>query len=177
MFSVQHNIASARRSLRRLRDVQAKADMAAQNKTAAKMRTAVRGALAKDIRVKVGEVKRRFVLRRATKTGGAALTILVARGVDAGKVRGVRDRRPGGVTVPGAKGATRHPHAFIPRGGRRVFERRGKARLPLRTVTVPIREPAQRLGRQWLARSGRSEYRRILRREFEFRARRALANP
>lgn len=175
MFGVQHNIASVRRSLRRLKDVQAKADAAAQNKTAAKMRTAVRSAIAKEVRVKVADVKRRFVLRRATKTGGAVLTILVARGIDAGKVRGVKDRRPGGVTVPSAKGATRHPHAFIPKGSRRVFQRRGRARLPLRTVTVPIRESAERLGRQWLARSGKAEYRRILRREFEFRARRALA--
>ncbi len=170
MIRIEHGLRGARRSLKRLADARRAAGRAAQNKALAKMRTAVRGALARELRVPVGAVKRRFVLRRAGKAGQpAALVVLVARGVNAARVRGARDRRPHGV----AAGAARFPHAFI--AGGRALERRGRARLPLRGTDVPVREPAERLGRRWLAGSGAAEHRRILRRELEFRSRRALA--
>ena len=163
--------ASAERTLRRLAGpVAERAARHARNRALMKMRTETRRALAKPLGARVADVGRRFRLRRATPSRpDATLVVLTARGLDAGALRGTRDRRPRGVTVPGYRGATQHPRAFVAagRGGRRrVFERRGRARLPLRAITVPIAERAERLGRVWLARRAPRELRTVFEREW-----------
>lgn len=163
--------ARAQRQLRRLAGpVADRAGMHARNRALMKMRTEVRRSIAKPLGARVSDVGRRFRLRRAARSRpDAVLTVLTARGLDAGALRGVRDRRPRGVSVPGFGGPTLHPKAFVAAGSggrRRVFERRGRARLPLRALSVPIGDRAERLGRVWLARRAPAELRRVFAREF-----------
>lgn len=100
--------------------------------------------IAKDMGIKVGDVRARIRLEVPTaQTLSAKLRASLkriplikfgARGPEPSRGRGR------GVTYRGKGGRKRHPHAFIatmPGGHRGVFERKGEGRLPVRQLYGP----------------------------------------
>ncbi len=118
------------------------AGVRAINRTAASEKVAISRAVATDMRLKVGVVKDAISVRKATVNVPTAHVIAKGKRIPAidfgargpepsrGKGKGVSAKLPGG----------RYPHAFIARmrsGHRGVFQRTGKARLPVVELKGP----------------------------------------
>lgn len=118
----------------------------ALNRSIASARTAVASPIAKDMGLKVGDVRDALKIREAVPSDGRMVATLYASKTriplidfgatgpepSRGKGRGISSRMRGG--------ARRYPHAFfatVGNGHRGIFERKTKARLPIRELRGP----------------------------------------
>jgi hypothetical protein len=85
---------------------------------------------------------------------------LLVNDISAGKLRGVVDsgvqkgmvRTGHGVRIPGKSGGS-YPDAFVAQGlghNWQVFRRKGKSRLPIEAIKIPIRVQARAAIRKWV---------------------------
>lgn len=143
-FRIRLDLAQAQRSLAYLRAQKPTAVFRAMNRSASSGRTLLTREIARNLALKSSTVRDQIVVEKASQrsavarlsVSGARIPLIQfnARGPEPsrGKGRGVTARLPGG------KG--RYPHAFIATmgsGHRGVFERSGKARLPVRELKGP----------------------------------------
>jgi len=160
--------AKIKRDMTRLqRSVFPKAQMFAINKIANKTRTrAVRG-ISKSFRIKQKLIRKRTKVYTTKRKSIVFRTFVNPMPVKA--LTPARGRLPvqkkGGIKVAGRK----YPHAFVAKGrkGGNVFERKGKARLPIKVVTVPIQPRATKIINTSAKRVASSDYGKELTRQIK----------
>ncbi len=155
-IGIRHNFPDVAASLSRLAvNVGNKAVARALNTTVSQGRTAMAREISKEFRVTVGQAKERLDIRRATAKGGALRLEAALLATRRGKGRGMNlihfvTRIPartkkgkfGQVQFQIKRGGGRKQikGAFVATnrktGGRAVFIREGKARMPIKTLTT-----------------------------------------
>lgn len=119
-----------------------RAGITAVNRTAASEKVAMSRAVATDMRLKVGVVKDAIALERASLNRPTAYVIAKGKRIPVIEfnARGPEPSRGRGKGVTANLPARRYPNAFIARmrsGHRVVFQRSGKARLPIYELKGP----------------------------------------
>ncbi len=147
----------------------------ATNKAMQKGRTAIR----KDLSAETGVPSRawgnRFKLKRANFRKPTATLFIGTMPFNTHKL-GVRELKRGGLSVPASGGRKKEPSAFIakmPSGHVGAFKRKRKSRLPIVELKIHVHKAARRAAHTHL-KTIRTEFDRIVQREFAHRTRREL---
>lgn len=170
-LSIKSDFQAVDRKLQRLRShIRSKVTSAALNKVGQKARTQMTREITGVYRLKAKDVRDRLNLRRASRRADQWLTELdpfrgsrrrslnVIRFLKSTKRQRARARQVNKqlkFLIKRAGGAVEIPGAFVGNNGRTVFERAGRARLPIRpvsTVGVPSMFNARRVNAAVMAR-------------------------
>ena len=176
--SLQKQVTRLNRKLEQISTKEsARATSAALNKTVRRGRTLLSRSVARDVRVKVGEVRKRVSFSRSTAATQRAEIRMGVRDIPVislisrSKIiraipRGTNKR---GVRIPGHD----FPGAFINpvHGGTsiQVLKRTSSKRYPLRVIKIPIRHAARYHFKRLLPVLMNNEYPRLLQHELNFR--------
>lgn len=168
MQDLDKQIKSLEKKLNRVaKDATPKAYASAVNKTASKIKTDVVRKVAKDANIRVKDVSPRVYVRRASARKGVAAISFYSKPVNATKTNFSKLRK--GFKVAGEV----VPRSFFARGrnNRRhyIYQRKGKARTPIRMVTIRISRAVNRYAEPAIAQKMRTDFPRILKSEFNAR--------
>ena len=167
---IQQQVQSLNRKIHRLATTETqRATSSALNKTAAKIKTQVIRPVAKETRVQAKYVRKRVYIRRSKARTQYVRITAYRRDIT---LQSINPRQ----LKKGFSGAgRRYPDAFRAKGRngkQQIFQRKGKARLPVDVVRIPIAATVDRVVPKVAERLLRQEYPRLLRRDLEYRAKR-----
>ncbi len=144
---------------------------AALNKTVRKARTDIVREVSDESGVQQKLIRRRIRIRLASPSNTWARLWLGVRGISVRAAGGKQNKhgvKAGGHFVPGGFFAT------MPGGGRTVFKRKGRARLPIKKQTIPLLPGATSIVQRVQRDVMRSKYPAFLKHEFEFRIKKLM---
>jgi hypothetical protein len=152
------------------------ANASALNKVSALGRTRVVRGISKQEKIPQKAVRRRAVIRRASRREQVARIIFYTRDVSVAsfmRAATLQNAAPRGTNKKGVRAAGRQfNHAFVnktKKGQYQVFRRVGKSRTPLEVVKIPIRKAAEKVVPVVTRRVMASDYRRLLLHELNWR--------
>lgn len=166
--------------IRKLRDIKRievpRANAAAINNVGKLSRTRIVAGVAKETRIPQKEIRRKSYLNRATARKPTARLTGYVKPISAVRLltKGQVTNRIGtGTNKKGVKAKGYDwPGAFLQRGARgnvHVFKRSGSSRYPIKVVTVDVEKPFRRVMGVVPQRLMKSEYRRLLQHELQYR--------
>ena len=150
------------------------------NKTMEQGRTQIRREVSRAVGVPIKLLDRRIRLHRANKRRSEArlfigtVPVAVAEGE---KYQKYKSLKRGGVSYSGPGGRVRRKDAFVatmPSGHTGVFTRRGKARIPIDKVSIPISAAARRAAHMYMNNVVPQKFPQLLDHELQFRTKRAF---
>lgn len=153
-----------------------RANASALNKVGGLSKTRIVRGVSKQAKVPQKEVRKRTYLSRANAKRQRAFLKVYARPVTAAKLltKGQIAKKLG--TGTNKQGVTAKGHVWLggfiqkgPKGNVHVFQRKGSSRLPLERSEVAIDRAAKRITPIVVSRVMRSDYRRLLQHDLDFR--------